>query len=187
MVPVEYACSICLTLGLLLEPGREVSRKTAELFTEGCPIKYLPFGYCDAALPVRWRTASDEESGTTLKHSSEWNRTKGHEETCVFHVSPNLTGFFQQPLKPGDLRLQLSDQLPTVILIDCGAVHNVFCPTCVTQCAQSLAVVHSSRRNGWKHANCEHWWENTCISSIQKVKSGEVIHCLIYRTYLLSL
>lgn len=74
MVPVEYACSICLTLGLLLESGRErgeVSRKTAELFTEGCPIKYLPFGYCDAALPVRWRTASDEESGITVKHSSE--------------------------------------------------------------------------------------------------------------------
>lgn len=43
-------------------------------------MEYLPFGCCDAARPVRWRTASDEESGTTEEHSGESNGTKGHEE-----------------------------------------------------------------------------------------------------------
>ena len=60
----------------------------------------------------------------------------------------DLIGFFQQPLEPGYLCLQRSDNLHTAVFIHCGRVHYVFSSTGVAQSAQGLIVVHISRRNG---------------------------------------
>lgn len=95
----------------------------------------------------QWRIWHNSEADVK-KHES-----KGHKESdWIFTVLPNLIGLFQQPVEPGHLRFQLPDQLPTVVLIDRGAVHDVFSSASVTQGAQSLAVVHRGRRNGCESA-----------------------------------
>lgn len=175
-VPVKFSQSFCLTLWLVLEAARGGRGQQKHC----CNIYWrLADRTCLSISPKQLRLCSGSRPPVTnlAQQSIKEPSIKGPEESYwIITIHPNLIGFFQQPLEPGHLCLQLPDQLPTVVLVDCGAVHDVFSSARVTQGAQGLAGVRRRRRNGWECAQLYalvwervFWWDR-----------------LIHRTYLQS-